>query len=282
MLFSATTALGLVAIAAPAFASHANLNRAEHHALAQRAPGTVAKRDQFNNVRYTFFDTGLGACGIVNTANQFIVALNQAQYEEANHCFKMIEITVNGKTATAQITDECPGCPYGGLDMSTGLFNFFADPSVGVLTGSWHFKDGSGGGNGGDDHTTSTTPKPKPTPTPTPTSTWTPDPTTSYTPTTTWTPPPPPPPETTSTTPSSTSTKEKTTSQVFIQVSSSSSSSSSSTSSKSTTSSTPKPSTTSTKSTSTTSATPTPTGTQISAVLQAVLGMGELAAVGRA
>jgi hypothetical protein len=59
MFFSATTALGLAAIAAPAFASHANLNRAEHHALAQRAPGTVAKRDQFNNVRYTFFDTGL-------------------------------------------------------------------------------------------------------------------------------------------------------------------------------------------------------------------------------
>ena len=51
------------------------------------------------------------------------------------------------------------GCPYGGLDLSGGLFSFFALESQGVLTGSWVF--------GG-----AASPATKSTPTPTPTSTY--------------------------------------------------------------------------------------------------------------
>ena len=40
---------------------------------------------------------------------------------------------------------QCPGCPYGGLDMSRGLFDFFAPESQGVLYGTWSFDDGSDG-----------------------------------------------------------------------------------------------------------------------------------------
>ena len=41
-------------------------------------------------------------------------------------------------------THQCPGCPYGGLDLSRGLFGFLADLGLGVLTASWDF-DNSGG-----------------------------------------------------------------------------------------------------------------------------------------
>lgn len=34
---------------------------------------------------------------------------------------------------------QCPGCPYGGLDLSEGLFSYFSDLSEGVLSGSWSF-----------------------------------------------------------------------------------------------------------------------------------------------
>jgi outer membrane biosynthesis protein TonB len=106
----------------------------------------------------------------------------------------MITMSYNGKTTKAQITDECPGCPYGGLDLSRGLFRFFAPESVGVLSGDWWF-DGEG-----DDKpappppppppktthqdspkptTTEEPEKPKPTPKPTPTTTEKPDPTTT-------------------------------------------------------------------------------------------------------
>ncbi|KAF8217375.1 hypothetical protein K438DRAFT_1455643, partial [Mycena galopus ATCC 62051] len=56
------------------------------------------------------------------------------------YCFKQITMTYNGKTATATITDSCPGCPTnGGLDLSPGLFSFFADQSLGVISGDWSF-----------------------------------------------------------------------------------------------------------------------------------------------
>lgn len=91
--------------------------------------------------------------------------------------------------------DACPGCPYGGLDMSPGLFKYFASESVGVFYMNW-----SPAGAAAPSPTSTYTPPP-------PTSTYTPPP-----PTSTYTPPPPtstytpPPPPTTTYTPTSTST----------------------------------------------------------------------------
>ncbi|KII89027.1 hypothetical protein PLICRDRAFT_593861 [Plicaturopsis crispa FD-325 SS-3] len=152
--------------------------------------------------RGTSLGDGLGACGKNNNPADFIVALNSAQYAGGSHCFEMITITANGKTAQAQIVDECPGCPFAGLDFSEGLFKHFASEDDGVITGSWDFGSGS---------QPTTTSKPPPPPT-----------TTSHTPTSTWTPP-------------------KTTSTTHTTTSSSSSSSSSTSTSTSTTSSTPTP-----------------------------------------
>ena len=58
---------------------------------------------------------------------------------------------------------QCMGCPYGGLDFTSGLFIFFGPESLGVLTGSWVF--------GG-----AASPSPTPTPTPQWTSTYQPPP----------------------------------------------------------------------------------------------------------
>lgn len=37
---------------------------------------------------------------------------------------------------------QCPGCPYGGLDFSQGLFDYFAPESAGVIYGRWEFGSG--------------------------------------------------------------------------------------------------------------------------------------------
>lgn len=55
-------------------------------------------------------------------------------------------MSFNGKTTQAKIMDACPGCPFGGLDLSRGLFDFFADESAGVIYGNWWFKDEGYGG----------------------------------------------------------------------------------------------------------------------------------------
>lgn len=108
--------------------------------LEARNATELAARD--SNVRLTWYDVGLGACGKTNKASDYVVALNTAEFGSGYpgpHCFKQIKITANGKSATATIVDKCPGCSKGGLDLSKGLFSHFANPDVGVLTGSWNY-----------------------------------------------------------------------------------------------------------------------------------------------
>ena len=75
---------------------------------------------------------------------------------------------------------QCPGCPWGGLDLSPGLFAFFAPLGTGIIYGTWYF------GSAPAPAPTTTWQAPAPTTTwkPSPTSTWSPPPTTSTT--TTW------------------------------------------------------------------------------------------------
>ncbi|WWD15879.1 hypothetical protein CI109_100303 [Kwoniella shandongensis] len=149
---------------------------------------SIAKRDSFSG-RATFYDVGLGACGGYNVASDYIVAQNSAQYGggyPGPNCGKSITISYGGKTAVATIQDECPTCPYGGLDMSRSLFNHFASEDVGQFYMSWWYNDGSN--NNPEPTTTSTWVAPTSTYTP-PTSTYTP-PTSTYTPpTSTYVPP---------------------------------------------------------------------------------------------
>ena len=98
------------------------------------------------------FSLGMGACGQYNQPGDFIVALNQDQFGSGYpgpHCFETITITYGGKTAHATIMDmvscccviwlrcslliicvKCPGCPFGGLDFSLGLFTVIIQISL--------------------------------------------------------------------------------------------------------------------------------------------------------
>ncbi|PWN49203.1 hypothetical protein IE53DRAFT_303867, partial [Violaceomyces palustris] len=89
----------------------------------------------------TYYNTGLGACGNYNQDSDFIVALNAGQYgnmgQRSSWCGQSIAITYAGVTQYATVQDACPGCPWGGLDMSPGLFQAFAPLDKGVFQMSW-------------------------------------------------------------------------------------------------------------------------------------------------
>ncbi|GAK67111.1 riboflavin aldehyde-forming enzyme [Moesziomyces antarcticus] len=98
----------------------------------------------------TFYDTGMGACGIVNADNDPIVAVSRDVFEQynpasgnPNHnslCGRRIEITWNGKTTHAFAMDECPGCEPTSLDLSPALFAKLDDKDKGVLPNiQWRF-----------------------------------------------------------------------------------------------------------------------------------------------
>jgi len=132
-------------------------NARRHVEIAKRSAADVGLHKRFSNARFTFYQAGMGACGRRNSGSDFIVALNQPQYGSGADCFKEITITANGKTHGATITDECPSCPEGALDMSEALFTFFAPASVGVIQGSWAFGSGGGDESSSSSKTTHTT-----------------------------------------------------------------------------------------------------------------------------
>ncbi|KAJ3985653.1 hypothetical protein F5890DRAFT_1114607 [Lentinula detonsa] len=175
-----------------------HLNRNVH-------PASNSKRDSTTG-DFTYYVAGLGACGTTNTASDYIVALNS----------DMVSLSYGGKTVTAQVTDECPTCSFGQLDLTYSLFAALSggDPNViGEMNGgTWSFADGSSS-------STSTSS----------TSQYTP-PSTTQTPTSTSTPPP-------STTSSSSSSTQSTSSWTSTSSSSSSATTTSSTSSSSSSSS---------------------------------------------
>ncbi|KAK4685746.1 hypothetical protein P7C73_g4391, partial [Tremellales sp. Uapishka_1] len=93
----------------------------------------------------TYFATGLGACGWWSQDTDMIVALNSAIYEEnsGSNCGQGVWITnkATGATAYAVVTDECPTCDSGSLDMSPSLFSALSNGNMdeGVFPISWHF-----------------------------------------------------------------------------------------------------------------------------------------------
>ncbi|TFY73985.1 hypothetical protein EWM64_g10027, partial [Hericium alpestre] len=141
-VFGATVAS--LVLPSSVFAGGHTFKARHHHEIAKRAAGDIVEKRGgiFDNARLTYYDVGLGACGKSNVPSDFIVALNTPQFGSGYpgpHCFEMITITYNGKSTQAQIMDECPGCPFGGLDLSRGLFDFFASEDLGVLSATWEF-----------------------------------------------------------------------------------------------------------------------------------------------
>ncbi|KAG6835415.1 hypothetical protein H0H93_001655 [Arthromyces matolae] len=114
-----------------------------HGHLGRNAEPEIAPRNTvYSNSSWTYYNVGLGACGVINVASDFVVALNINQYGSGYpgpNCFKQISMTYNGKTTTATITDECVTCSDEGLDLSVGLFEFFAPLDAGLIHGTWSF-----------------------------------------------------------------------------------------------------------------------------------------------
>ncbi|KAJ3796135.1 RlpA-like double-psi beta-barrel-protein domain-containing protein-containing protein [Lentinula aff. detonsa] len=116
----------------------------------------------------TYYDVGLGACGITNSDTDYIAAIGEDFFDQyAIHmgvtsgnpnenpiCNKKVIATYQGKSVTVAITDRCGGCtnPYS-LDFTPTAFSQLADQSVGRITGMtwvWADSDSSGSDSGSE------------------------------------------------------------------------------------------------------------------------------------
>ncbi|OCH95589.1 hypothetical protein OBBRIDRAFT_788136 [Obba rivulosa] len=94
---------------------------------------------RFDNERFTWYEPGRNACGSVDSPSDWVVAMDSQHYDGGSHCYQMITLSYGGKTVQAKVTDECPGCASGALDLSEALFSHFAPTSQGVIYGEWNF-----------------------------------------------------------------------------------------------------------------------------------------------
>ncbi|KAF8308779.1 hypothetical protein DL93DRAFT_2170891 [Clavulina sp. PMI_390] len=99
------------------------------------------------NKRATNFDAGLSACGPTYSPSDFVVALAQNTFGysyPSPYCNRPIVLAYNGKTAHAKIVDSCELCaqydPHA-LDLTDGLFAYFAPIDIGVIYIDWSFTD---------------------------------------------------------------------------------------------------------------------------------------------
>ncbi|KAF9127670.1 hypothetical protein BGX30_014701 [Mortierella sp. GBA39] len=89
--------------------------------------------------RGTWFTGTVGSCGTPFDTNDLIVAMNAPQMGGTSMCGKSVLITSGGKTVTARVTDTCPSCNSGSLDLSPAAFTQLAPLSTGVIPITWVF-----------------------------------------------------------------------------------------------------------------------------------------------
>ncbi|TFY79376.1 hypothetical protein EWM64_g4635 [Hericium alpestre] len=142
MRFSSTLISCLLALILPYAAAVEHGPKRHHRGISRQASSEQTHVKRVSGGKMTFYDVGQGACGATSKGSDFVAALSKEQYGDGYpgpNCWKKITITYQGKSAQATIVDECPGCAYGALDLSRGLFDYFAPESTGVIYADWEF-----------------------------------------------------------------------------------------------------------------------------------------------
>jgi expansin (peptidoglycan-binding protein) len=81
--------------------------------------------------------TGEGACSFDASSNRMIAAMNRTDYAGSAACGAYVTVTGPKGKVTVRITDECPECAAGDIDLSAEAFALIADPVAGRVPITW-------------------------------------------------------------------------------------------------------------------------------------------------
>lgn len=95
----------------------------------------------------TYYDTGLGACGITSTDSDYIVAISHVLFDAVSTgnpntnplCGKKIRAYRGSKSVEVTVVDRCPGCDSGSLDFSPAAFDVLGDEAEGRIPITWSY-----------------------------------------------------------------------------------------------------------------------------------------------
>jgi hypothetical protein len=107
----------------------------------------------------TYYDPGLGACGITSQNGDSIVAVSHIIFDAVSVgsnpnldplCGKMIRVRKDGKSLDLKVVDRCVGCAARDLDITEDTFAKLADVALGRVKVEWSWLESvPGGANGG-------------------------------------------------------------------------------------------------------------------------------------
>jgi expansin (peptidoglycan-binding protein) len=82
----------------------------------------------------TFYDSaGMGNCMFEAPADRLFVALGNAAYDDAAACGGYLDVTGPKGKVRVKVTDRCPECQPGHIDLSREAFTRIADPVQGIV-----------------------------------------------------------------------------------------------------------------------------------------------------
>ena len=87
----------------------------------------------------TYYDAnGTGNCSFDAAPDRMVAAMNTTDYADSAICGAFVEITGPKGVVTVRITDRCPECKPGDIDLSREAFALIANPVDGRVTIRWH------------------------------------------------------------------------------------------------------------------------------------------------
>ncbi|KAH0024150.1 barwin-like endoglucanase, partial [Aureobasidium melanogenum] len=132
MLFSISTLAAISAFASAALAAPFSAN-----------PNTVAKRALSGQATFYGGNTSGGQCSFTEytlPSGVYGTALSSSNWDNAANCGACVSVKgPNGKSITAMITDQCPGCGTHHLDLYEDAFPNLAPKSAGVIDVTWDY-----------------------------------------------------------------------------------------------------------------------------------------------
>ncbi|PVU93531.1 hypothetical protein BB561_003215 [Smittium simulii] len=115
-------------------------------AVAQPSAQTAAPSAGTFSGQATYYEPGLGSCGITNSDSEAVAAISAEQYggganpNNSPVCGKCV--LVNGPNNTSikvKIVDKCPTCKSGDLDLSSSAFKALSPLDPGRISITWSF-----------------------------------------------------------------------------------------------------------------------------------------------
>jgi len=106
----------------------------------------------------TYYDPGLGACGIVSDPSDSVVSVSHLIFDAVQVggnpnlnilCGKKIRATREGRSMDLTVVDRCTGCQPNDLDTTTGVFDTLAEREQGRVEVVWAWLEVVPGIDGG-------------------------------------------------------------------------------------------------------------------------------------